>query len=201
MPQGHSRLLRVLRNKIKGFTLVETLFITLILGVIIGVFFYAVNAVQFSFTLSSARGSLQSEVRRTIGWIIKDTRQAVSWDIANNSPTPSYIKFRQVTGWDTVNNTFLLSDYCIEYTYSAVNKTITRRTSDLSNNPIGTWTLNNITAVPFSTINSLGEIVPLNDSDLLTSKRLVITISGEGQVLGLQNTTYSLTEEVQIRNG
>jgi hypothetical protein len=151
-----------------------------------------VNAVQLSFTSNSARGNLQSEVRRTIGWIIKDIRQAVSWDIANNSPTPSYIKFRQVTGWDTANNTFLLSDYYIEYTYNAVNNTIIRRTSDLSNNTIGIWTLNNIITAPFSTMNSLGEIVPLNNSDLLTSKQLIITISGG---------TYSLTEEVQIRNG
>jgi len=180
---------------------VETLFITLILGLIIGVFFYAVHAVQTSFTLSSARGNLQSEVRRTIGWIIKDTRQAVSWDIANNNPAPGYIKFRQVTGWDTVNNTFLLSNYYIEYTYNAVNNTIIRRTSDLSNNTIGVWTLNDIIAAPFSTINSLGNIVPLNNSDLLTSKLLVITISGQGQVQGAQTTTYTLTEEVQIRNG
>ncbi len=201
MPQGPSRLLRVLRNKIKGFTLIETLLITLISGIIIGVFFYAVNAVQFSFNLSSARGSLQSEVRRTIGWIIKDIRQAVSWDIANNSPTPSYIKFRQVTGWDTANNTFLLSDYNIEYTYNSANNTIIRRTSDLNNVTIGQWTLNNVIAAPFFTVNSLGEIVPLNNSDLLTSKQLVITISGEGQVLGMPNTTYILTEEVQIRNG
>lgn len=201
MPRGPFRLLRALRNKIRGFTLVETLFIALILTVIIGVFFYALNATQLSFTLSSARGSLQSEVRRTIGWIIKDARQAVSWDIANNSPTPSYIKFRQVTGWDTVSNTFLLSGYYIEYTYNAANNTIIRRTSDLSNNTIGLWTLNDVIAAPFFTINSLGNIVPLNKSDLLTSKQLIITISGQGHVSGAQNTTYSLTEEVQIRNG
>ena len=201
MPQELSQLLPVSRNKIKGFTLVETLFVALILGAIIGALFYAVNAVQLSFTSSSARGNLQSEVRRTIGWIIKDARQAVSWDIANNSPTPSYIKFRQVIGWDTANNTFLLSNYYIEYTYNTVNNTIIRRTSDLSNNTIGLWTLNDIIAAPFSTINSLGNIVPLNNSDLLTSKQLVITISGQSHVSGTQNTNYSLTEEVQIRNG
>ncbi len=187
-----SRLLRVLRNKLRGFTLVETLWVALILGVITGIFFYATNATQLSFNVSSARGRLQSEVRRTIGWIINDTRQAVSWDIANNSPTSSYIKFRQVTGWDIVNNTFLLSDYYIEYTHNAVDHTIVRRKSDLSDNTMGLWTLNNVDAAPFFTVNSLGEIVPLNNSDLLTSKQLVITVSGG---------TYSLTEEVQIRNG
>jgi len=181
--------------------MIETLFVAIILATITGIFFYAGNAVQLSFNLSSARGNLQSEVRRTIGWIIKDARQAVSWDMANNNPTPSYIKFRQVTGWDTAHNTFLLSNYYIEYTYNSINHTITRRVSDLNNNTTGTWILNDVIATPFSTINSSGNIVPLNNSDLLTSKALVITISGQSQVLGMQNTTYSLTEEVQIRNG
>ena len=195
------RLLPVSHNKIRGFTLLETLFVAFTLSVITGILFYAVNTVQFSFTVSSARGNLQSEVRRTIGWIIKDVRQAVSWDIANNTPTPSYIKFRQVTGWDTVNNTFLLSNYSIEYIYNSVNNTITRRTSDLSNNTIGVWVLNDVIATPFSTIDSSGNIVPLNNSDLLTSKQLVVIISGQSQVQGMQNTTYILTEKVQIRNG
>lgn len=201
MLRGHSQLLPVSRNKLKGFTLMETLFVTLALGIIVGAFFYAENSVQLSFTLSSARGNLQSEVRRAIGWIVKDTRQAVSWDIANNNPTPGYIKFRQVTGWDTANNTFLLSNYYIEYTYNSINNTIIRRTSDLSDNTLGLWTLNNVAALPFFTIDSLGNVVPLNNSDLLTSKQLVITISGQSQVQSMQDTTYSLTEEVQIRNG
>ena len=177
MLREHFRSQPVLRNKIKGFTLVETLWVTLILGVITGIFFYATNATQLSFNLSSARGSLQSEVRRNLGWIVKDVRQAISWDIANNNPTPSYIKFKQVTGWDTVNNTFSLSNYYIEYTYNSVNNTIIRRTSDLSNNTIGLWTLNHVATAPFFTINSLGTIVPMNNSDLLTSKQLVITMS------------------------
>lgn len=196
-----TRLLPVSRNKLRGFTLMETLLALFILGVIIGAFFYAENAVRVSFNLSSSRVNLQSEVRRTIGWIIKDVRQAVSWDIANNAPAPSYIKFRQVTGWDTVLNTFLLSDYNIEYIYNSTNRTITRRVSDLSNNTTGTWVLNDIVAPPFYTINSSGSIVSLNNSDLLTSKQLIITISGQSQVTGAQDTTYSLTEEVQIRNG
>jgi type II secretory pathway component PulJ len=201
MLQETIRLLPVSHNKLRGFTLIETVFVAFILSVITGIFFYSVNTVQLSFNLTSARGSLQSEVRRTIGWIIKDTRQAVSWDIANNSPTPSYIKFRQVIGWDTTNNTFLLSNYSVEYIYNAANNTITRRTSDLSNNTLGTWILQDVIATPFFTLDSSGNIVPLNNSDLLTSKQLVITISGRRQILGTQNTTYSLTEEVQIRNG
>ncbi len=172
-----------------------------ILSFIIGVFFYAMNAGQFTNSLSSARADLQAEVRRAMGWIVKDVRQSVSWDIANHNPSPSYIKFRLVTGWDTVNNTFLLSSTYIEYTYDSASKTITRRTSDSNNNTLGTWTLNYVTAAPFFTIDSLGAVVPLNNNDLLTSKQLVVTISGQAYVIGTQNTAYSLTEEVQIRNG
>lgn len=192
------RLLPVLRNKLRGFSLVEVLLVAVILSVIIGVCLYAMNAAQVSFNLTSAQRNLQSEVGRTIGWIVKDSRQAVSWDIADNSPTPDYIKFRQVTGWDTVNNTFLLSSNYIEYTYNSAEHTITRR--DIS----GTtreWTLNNVFASPFFTIDSSGDIVPLNADDLRTSKQLVITISGQSSVLNLPDTTYSLTERVQIRNG
>jgi len=195
------RLLPVSLNREKGFTLVEVIFVVLITGFIITALFYAMNAAQLSYTLNSTRADLQAEVRRTMDWIVRDVHQAVSWEIANNSPSPSYIKFRQVTGWDTVNKTFLLSNNYIEYIYYPDSSTIIRRKSDLNNNTIGTWTLNYVTASPFFTINSSGAIVPLNNNDLLTSKQLVITISGQKQVIGAQNTTYTLTEEVQIRNG
>lgn len=179
----------------------EVLLVIAILSVIIGVCLYAMNTAQVSYNMTSAQRNLQSEVRRSIGWIVKDVRQAVSWDIANNTPTPYYIKFRQVTGWDTVNNTFSLSNNYIEYTYNAYDHKIIRRTSDLSNNTIGVWILNNVFTSPFFTINSLGNIVPLNNGDLLTSKQLVITMSGQGSVPNLEDITYSLTERVQIRNG
>ncbi|MDP3042360.1 MAG: prepilin-type N-terminal cleavage/methylation domain-containing protein [Candidatus Omnitrophota bacterium] len=198
MPREHFRLLPVLRNKLRGFSLVEVLLVVVILSVIIGVCLYALNAAQVAFNLTLAQRNLQSEVGRTIGWIVKDTRQAVSWDIADNNPTPDYIKFRQVTGWDTVNNTFSLSSNHIEYTYNAVAHTITRR--DIG----GTtreWILNNVFASPFFTIDSSGGIVALNAVDLRTSKQLVITIFGQSSVLNLPDTTYSLTERVQIRNG
>jgi prepilin-type N-terminal cleavage/methylation domain-containing protein len=201
MPQERLRLLPAMRNRINGFTIIEVLFVCAILAIIMAIFLYTMSAGQVSFSANSAKAELQAEVRRSIDWIIKDVHQSVSWEIANNNPTSSYIKFRQVTGWDTVNNTFLLSDYYIEYNYDATAKTITRRTSDLNNSTIGSWTLNYVTASPFFTINSSGAIVGLNKSDLLTSKKLIITVSGLKQVLGAQNTTYSLTEEVMIRNG
>ena len=194
------RLLPGWPGKSRGFTLVEILLAVVILSVLIGICLYAMHAVHTSFNLTLSSKNLQSEVRRNISWIVKDIRQAVSWDIANNAPTPDYIKFRQVIGWDTVNNTFLLSDHYIEYTYDAINQMINRRTSDLADNTIGQWSLNNVTSSPFATIDSSGSVVPLNNGDLLTSKKLVVTISGQSSQPSLQEG-YSLTEEVQIRNG
>lgn len=185
----------------RGFTVTEVLFAAFILSVITAILLYAISAGQVSFTLGSARSLLQAEVRRSIDWIVRDSRQSISWEIADNSPGPDHIKFRQVTGWDTANNTFLLSNYYIEYSYDSAAKTITRRTSDLSDNTIGSWILNYVTVSPFFTLNSSGNVVALNPGDLLTSKKLVISISGQTQVIGAQVTNYSLTEEVGIRNG
>jgi type II secretory pathway pseudopilin PulG len=195
-PQKHFRLQRVSPSRVRGFSLIELILVAGILSFIAGVFFFSMSSGQFTYTLSSARADLQSEVRRAIGWIVKDVRQTVSWDMSNNDPSPSYIKFRQVTGWDYVNNTFSLSDIYIEYIYSSLSHTITRRTSDGVE-----WTINYVFEEPFYTIDSLGGVVPLNKDDLLTSKQLIVTISGQIHVIGAENTTYSLTEEVQIRNG
>ena len=191
------------KRKIKGFTLVEVLVVAFILSVITGGFFYAMNAGRLSFNLSLARGNLQSEVRRNIDWIIKDVRQTASSELAkaDNNPSPNHIKFKQVMGWDPTSNppSFLWGDYYIEYTYDAANSTIVRTTND-PKHPNGPWTFYNITTSPFFTRNSSGDIVALNDRDLGTSKQLIIKIFGQAQVWGGHNTTYSLTEEVQIRN-
>ncbi len=177
----------------------ELLFVAAIFSFIIGMLLYAMSAGRFTDTLSSARADLQAEVRYVMGWIVKDVRQGVSWDIADtgNNPSPDHVKFRQVTGWDNVNNTFLLSSTYIEYSYDAVSKTITRSTSDGRVWPA----FNYVEASPFFTIDSSGAVVPLNKNDLLTSKQLIIYIYGQKQAIGAQNTTYSLTEEVEIRNG
>ena len=141
-------------------------------------------------------------------WIVKDAHQTVNWEIASiaNNPNSSHIKFRQVAGWDPVSNNFSLSDYYVEYNYDATQHTITRTGPDPSNpTQTKTWTLNyvNIPANEylFNTIDSSGQIVPLNPTDLGTSKQIIIKIFGQKQVTGAQNTTYNLFERVKIRNG
>lgn len=187
-------------NKTSGLTIIEVLFSTLLIALLMSGFFYALSTGELSNTFSSAKADLQAEVRRTIDWIIKDVRQTVSWDIANNNPSDAYIKFRQAQGWDTTNNVLLLNSDFIEYVYDANAKTITRKGLDAGGNTIQAWTFNNIISPPFYTINSGGAVVALNSTDLLTSRRLVVVISAQKQVKGALNTSCSLTGEIKIRN-
>jgi len=200
--QGIFHLRHTSLNKTDGITIVEVLFVAAIVSLIIAGLFYALNTGEFSGTFSSAKGEIQAQVRRTLDWIVKDVRQTVSWDIAdiNNSPSPTHIKFRQVLGWDTVSETYLLSNNYIEYSFDSALNTIIRRLSDTSNTTLQTWKLSNIIQPPFYTKDSFGSVVPLNSSDLLTSRRLIIKIAGQKQVRGPINTTASLTTEVKIRN-
>ncbi len=200
--QGTFCLLHTSPNKINGITIVEVLFVAVIASLLIAGLFYALNIGEFSGTFSSAKVQIQAEVRRTLDWIAKDVRQTVSWDIAdiNNSPSSTHIKFRQVLGWDTVSETYLLSNNYVEYSFDPTLNTITRRLSDTSNTTLQTWNLSNIIQPPFYTLDSSNNVVPLNSSDLLTSRRLIIKIAGQKQVRGSLNTTATLTTEVKIRN-
>ncbi|KPK98577.1 MAG: hypothetical protein AMJ95_03550 [Omnitrophica WOR_2 bacterium SM23_72] len=187
---------------IKGFTIVEVLCSAIVISFIVGVLFYALSSGEYSRTASAAKIDVQSEVRRSMDWIARDVRQAVSWDIADtsNSPSDTHIKFRKVEGWNTTSELLLLSNNYTEYTYNTSNHTVIRRLSDSSNNTIQTWTLNNIQQAPFYTVNSSGSVVPLNDGDLLTSRKLILVINGTKPIKGSLNATATLTEEVKIRN-
>jgi hypothetical protein len=161
--------------------------------------FFALSSGELSGTFNSARADLQGEIRRTLDWIVNDIRQTVSWEVANNSPSASYIKFRQVQGWNTATDTFLLSTEYITYTYDSGASTITRRLLDAGGNTLQSWTFNNIIQAPFGTLNSSGLTVPLNSGDLLTSRKIIVSISGQSQIRG-RIIDYALTEKVKIRN-
>lgn len=186
----------------KGFTIVEVFCSAIIISFIVGVLFYTLSSGEYSRAASAAKIDVQSEVRRSMDWITRDVRQAVSWDIAeaSNSPSDMHIKFRQVEGWNTTSELLLLSSNYTEYSYDTFNHTVTRRLSDSSNNTIQTWTLNNIMQAPFYTMDGSGSVVSLNGGDLLTSRKLVVLIHGSKPIKGSLNATSVLTEEVKIRN-
>ncbi len=185
-----------------GFTIVEVFCSAVVISFIVGVLYYTLSSGEYSRAASATKIDVQSEVRRSMDWITRDVRQAVSWDIADASNTPSdtHIKFRRVEGWNTTSELLLLSSNYTEYTYDGNNDTITRRLSDASNNTIQTWALNNITQVPFYTRDGSGSVVALNGGDLLTSRKLVVLIQGSKPIKGSLNATSVLTEEVKIRN-
>jgi len=192
------------RGRIKSFTLVEILIVVLTLGVLMAGFFYALITGESSWSFNAAKIEVQSEVRRAVDWIAKDVRQTRRVDIGSNTNNPSstHIKFKKVIGYDTTGGgSVVLSNNFIEYTYDPDLKIITR--TDLNTNQ--TWTFRNIIQAPFYT-NSSGSIIvidPLNpgqDSPVFQTGNLVIILTGQKQVKSGLNATYTLTEEVKIRN-
>jgi len=60
--------------------------------------------------------------------------------------------------------------------------------------------LNYIIQTPFYTRDTSNNIVALTSGNLLTSRKLVIVIVGQKQVRGALNASFTITEEVKIRN-
>lgn len=185
----------------KAFTLIELLIGIGLLCLILASLFMALNAADISSAVGLSKVDLQARVRQSLDSIIKDVRSAVSWEMANNNPSDTYIKFRQVQGWDAGNSTFFLSANYIEYSYDNAADRITRRVIDNANNVLEVKYLNNVLKEPFYTVNLAGNaIVPLNQADLLNSRRLVIEIASSSPIRGALKHDFSLRQEVKIRN-
>ncbi len=199
----------------RGFTIIEALLVTAIISLLMGSVFYLLSAAQSSRFFSSAKTEVQSEVRRAMDWIVNDVRQTVSWSIGaggvgGNNPLSTHIKFQKVTDYNTAGSGSAVLGNFIEYTYDSVAKTITR--TDPGTSP-GSWTFRNIifNEAPFDsgvfyTKLSDGSIVvidPVNTGDnspVYQTGNLVIVITGQKQVNGASNISYTLSEEVKIRN-
>ncbi|MDP2941107.1 MAG: prepilin-type N-terminal cleavage/methylation domain-containing protein [Candidatus Omnitrophota bacterium] len=192
----------MLKNRVKGFTLLESLFAVTITCVLISALFFALSSGELSQAASGAKVELQEEARRLSDWINNDARQAVSWEIADsaNNPNSSHIKFRQVLGWDTGANNFQLSTNYVEYSYDADNGNITRKTLNSDGSVIQAWFFNHIIQPPFYTRDSSGNAVVLNGSDLLSSRRLIALISVQKAIRGSLTAAFNITSEVKIRN-
>lgn len=161
----------------------------------------ALKASELSFPLDVAKINLQSNVRAVMRWIAKDTRQAVSWDIANNAPSPTYIKFRQVEGTNTTDGSYLWSSYHIEYSYDGGSDSITRSIIE-GGVTTSSITFSDIWDVPFYTVKPGNIPVPLDASNLTTSRKLIIQLNGHRQVPGpaVRDIFYNMTLGVKIRN-
>lgn len=161
--------------------------------------FYILNSGQNVNDLSSAKVASQAQARRVSDWISRDLRQAVVWDLANNSPSATHIKFRPVLGWDIAGNTYQLDANYIEYDYDAAANTLTRNLVNGAGAVLNSWVFNDITAQPFFTRDGSGNLIVL-DNSVGTSKKIVTLISvNKVSERGVSQVT-SLTEETKIRN-
>lgn len=190
---------RAFRVKKSGFTLVEVIITACILAMIFGALFSTLNIGYISTPVSLEKLELQAKVRRYLDWIVKDVRQAISWEIASNAPTTSKIKFKPVVGWD---NSYplphnILSDDFIEYEYDANAQKIIRRTIDSGNNILQAWEFTDIIEEPFYTDYPNRE---LDGLDLQGDGRLTIVITASKQARGAITIQHTIQEEVKIRN-
>lgn len=161
--------------------------------------FYILTTGQNVNDLSSARVSAQTQARRVSNWISADLRQAVVWDLANNSPTATHIKFRPVLGWDIAGNTYQLDANYIEYNYDAALNRLTRNSLDGAGTVLNSWVFDDITAQPFFTRDGSGSLIAL-DNSVGTSKKIVTLISVNKVSEKGVNAAASLTSEIKIRN-
>jgi hypothetical protein len=171
-----------------------------ILIVVLAGLFSSLAVSSYSQAVGSSRLDLQADVRRTLDWTTKDIRQAISWDICNNSPSATYIKFHLWT-WDQTTHTFSLTNELIEYEYDANARTLTRRLVDSGGTVLESWVFYNISAPPFYTAYISPSDNEFKTGDLLTNKKLIVVITAQKNVRVSTDIRYSLKEEVRIRNG
>jgi len=172
------------------------LVVIFILGVLSAGILSSLVTGEFSNSVSSARIDLQSKMRRAMEMIVKDVRQTNLIQINTNTPSVDYIKFKKVTGIDDDTGSYTLSEDYIEYKYDSDLKTLTRNIVSDSGAVLASLVFDNITEEPFYTETG----VPLVAGGILTSKKLIIVLSGQSRVRGALTLNLSLTEEVRIRN-
>lgn len=144
--------------------------------------FFVLSVGKFSSATSSAKLELQEQVRRVTDWIVKDVRQTVAYQIVNNQPSSSHIKFKVCLGHNGSDR--IWSDGFIEYTYDSDLNRLIR--ADYNTGQI--WNFDNIIAEPF------------NITAVSSNNTLIVTITGQRQRVGLPAMTSTLTANIKIRN-
>jgi len=196
-------LLPLSPSKSRGFTYAEFLVAGAIAVIIATAGLYVYISGERATAASSAKLAATAEARRAMDWIVRDVREAVSWEMASagNSPSDSHIKFRKVEGWDMANNTtFLLTANYTEYSYLAADDMLVRNLLDLSNNTLQTHSFRNITQEPFYAYNVSGDVVALNSGDLLTTPKVIVRIMSESFYKPSLSVNTTLESEVRLRN-
>jgi len=183
----------------KSVTLVEVLLAVSILIVVFTGLMASLSLGELFFPLNSANVDMRSSVSTITDWIVKDVRQAVIWDIANNNPGDSHIKFRQVNGLNTGTGEYLLSEDYLEYNYNEGLSKIIRNLVDSEGNILRSWEFNNINQAPFYT-QCDEQVQVFNEDSFRDNGKLIIVISGQKQIRTGVNADFSLKVGVKVRN-
>jgi len=170
--------------------------VAFLLVILIFALLTTLNTGELSNSISSAKADLQSQARRVMDWIIKDTRQTSLIQINNNNPAGNHIKFKQVTGINNATGDYTLSTDFIEYNYDSDLEQLTRSVVQDDGTVLRSWVFSNITESPF--YSTAG--VALAADAILTSHKLVAVIAEEKVVNVNLTLSFSLTEEIRIRN-
>jgi len=191
--------------KKRAFSLAEFLVVFFIMEVILAGMLSLLNIGQYSFPITAAKVDIQAEVRTVSNWINKDVRQTVAWNIADNTPGPNYIKFKQVIGIDTDSSSatygnYILSDDDIEYVYDPIGLTLTRNVVDSFSVSTQSWQRADIITSPFFTRDAGNSLVAMNESDLRNSARIIINLRKRKTIRTNHVISGELASEVKIRN-
>ena len=183
----------------RAFTIIEILIAAIAGAFMVAALFYILNSGQNMNDLSSAKVAAQTQARRVLDWVGRDLRQTVVWELANNAPSATHLKFRPVLGWDIAGNTYQLDTDYIEYNYDATAHTLTRNLVDGVGAVLKSWVFSDVVALPFFTRNGAGTLIPL-DNSVGTSKKVITLISVDKVTDKGTHSTISLTLETKIRN-
>jgi prepilin-type N-terminal cleavage/methylation domain-containing protein len=194
---GVLRLPRKFPDKLKGFTIVELMVVSLITGIIMSALFMTLQVGELTYEIGSAKVDLESEVRTLVDWISRDLRQAKIQEMNNNTPATDHIKFSLWTWNNTTNTTNLKSSY-IEYSYASANQTLSRNYRD-EGSTIFTVNFKNITMAPFYTSYTNETSNSFSNATLLTSRKIIVAVK-KTKVVKNKNLNFSMVEEVRVRN-
>lgn len=167
------------------------------MGIVIMALFLSLTTGEFSSSVSMAKADLQAKVRLAMDWIVKDIRQTYPSQIDSNDPTVSHIKFKKVTGIvDATGEDYTVTSDYTEYNYTSALNQLTRNEVDDSGKITRSWNFTNITQASFYTAPGQS----LAPGGILTSRKLIVVITGQSQVRNSLILNQTLTEEVKIRN-
>lgn len=177
-----------------GFTLVESLIVVFVLGIVMGGLFLTFNVGQASFPATSARLEAQSEARNAMNWIMKDLRQAINYKIAENNATSDYLR---INLWEWNNSTYqwdINNNVYVEYFYNDTTRKLTRKYTNALGG-ISTLEFNDIVEAPFYT-----NYTTKTYAEGIHNK-IIVAVSVEKTLRGGLSVPFTLISEVKIRNG